>query len=132
MQNIKDHLQKPLQRIPDSESAANYENSDLSDEQGDKLQPENSLSDGLKPAKGRKRNLINQADSIYELIYSYALPKWKEYLQFKSERGMTNTNKARPDTLWKKILRDVREFYRILFRKRFHYLDFKDFKGATN
>ena len=66
-----------------------------------------------------------------DLIHNYVIPKWKEYLQFKSERGMTSTNKARPDTLWKKILRDVREFYRILFRKRFHYLDFKDFKGAT-
>lgn len=32
--------------------------------------------------------------------------------------------------MWKKILRDLREFYRILFRVRFHYLDYKDKRGA--
>ena len=43
---------------------------------------------------------------------------------------MGGADEIRRDTVWKKLLRDVREFYRILFRVRFHYLDFKDDKGA--
>ena len=38
----------------------------------------------------------------------------------------------RYDTMWKKILRDVREFFRILFRNRFHSLEFKDSQDALN
>uniref|UniRef100_A0A7S3NEZ9 Uncharacterized protein n=1 Tax=Euplotes harpa TaxID=151035 RepID=A0A7S3NEZ9_9SPIT len=34
--------------------------------------------------------------------------------------------------MWKKILRDVREFFRILFRHRFHHLEFKDREGAIS
>ena len=119
-----------MQKVSECDSLSPSETSKSYDQQM-RFKDEGSFTDGLKPSKGRRRNVINQAESIYDLIYNYALPKWKKYLQFKSERGITNTNKARPDTLWKKILRDVREFFRILFRKRFHYLDFKDFKGAT-
>ena len=54
-----------------------------------------------------------------------------KYLSFKSVNfGIGLSSEPRIDTLWKKILRDVREFFRILFRVRFHYLDFKDSKGA--
>ena len=68
---------------------------------------------------------------MHEMIESYVVPKWRRYLQFKSENfGTGLSTEPRVDTLWKKILRDVREFYRILFRVRFHYLDFKDSKGA--
>jgi magnesium-transporting ATPase (P-type) len=76
--------------------------------------------------KGRKRNKISEASTMNELIQHSVLPKWKEYLRYKSERGVANTPKARSDTIWKKMLRDVREFFRILFRNRFHYLDFKN------
>lgn len=80
--------------------------------------------------KGRKRNRISEASTMDELIKHSVLPKWKEYLRYKSERGVANTPKARSDTIWKKMLRDVREFFRILFRNRFHYLDFKDQANA--
>jgi hypothetical protein len=80
--------------------------------------------------KGRKRNKISNALSIAELIQERVVPKWKDYLRYKSERGVSNTPKARSDTIWKKMLRDVREFFRILFRNRFHYLEFKDQKNA--
>lgn len=84
-----------------------------------------------KATKGRKRNLVHQAKNMAELIETYVVPKWKQYLTFKSERGVSTTIKPRPDTVWKKILRDVREFFRILFRKRFHYLDYKETEGAS-
>ena len=70
-------------------------------------------------------------ENMYERIEKYVLPKWKEHLSWKYDREESNqTLKPRVDTFWKKILRDVREFFRILFRVRFHYLDFKDSKGA--
>ena len=65
------------------------------------------------------------------MINDIVIPRWRIYLQLKSERSIDSNIKPRQDTLWKKILRDVREFFRILFRSRFHYLEFKDHKGAT-
>ena len=32
----------------------------------------------------------------------------------------------RSDAVWKKIMRDCREFYRILFKNRFHRMDYQD------
>ncbi|CAI2384123.1 unnamed protein product [Moneuplotes crassus] len=81
--------------------------------------------------KGRKRRHVHSASSIYELIYDSVLPKWKKCLKSKANRRIPKTLKARPDTIWKKILRDVREFYRMLFRARFHYLEYQDQKGAV-
>ena len=68
---------------------------------------------------------------MYELIYEFAIPKWKKYLKMKSERNINPHVKLRPDTLWKKILRDVREFFRILFRVRFYFLDYRNARGAA-
>ena len=67
---------------------------------------------------------------MFDLIQNYVIPKWKHYLKIKSERHVESEIKARADTIWKKILRDVREFYRILFRNRFHHLEYKDSEGA--
>ena len=83
-----------------------------------------------KPNRGRKRNYIVKVSNIYDLINDYVIPKWKIYLKAKSERHINSDIKPRSDTIWKKILRDVREFYRILFRNRFHYLEFKDSQKA--
>jgi hypothetical protein len=72
-------------------------------------------------------------DNVYELIHDHVLPKWQNYLSFKSEKTNKYSNeKSRTDTIWKKIIRDVREFFRALFRMRFHYLDYKDNIGAKN
>lgn len=84
-----------------------------------------------KATKGRKRNIVLKSHSMHELINDHVIPRWKEYLKQKSDRGISKTHAARPDTIWKKILRDVREFFRILFRKRFHYLEFQDVDGAS-
>mmetsp|Transcript_20051 Transcript_20051/g.17740 ORF Transcript_20051/g.17740 Transcript_20051/m.17740 type:complete len:135 (+) Transcript_20051:228-632(+) len=81
-------------------------------------------------SKGRKRIPVNYATNMDELIKMYVLPKWKEYLRVKAEGKVANTPKPRSDTVWKKMLRDVREFFRILFRCRFHYLEYKDDEGA--
>lgn len=61
------------------------------------------------------------------------IPKWKKYLTHKGDHcTVKNNNVPRPDTIWKKILRDVREFYRILFRARFHHLDYQTQRGAIS
>ena len=65
---------------------------------------------------------------MLERISKYVIPKWRRYLEAKMDIG--GSDNIRRDTIWKKLLRDVREFYRILFRVRFHYLDFKDHQGA--
>lgn len=84
-----------------------------------------------KSKKGRKKIVLYPADNIYEMITNHVVPKWQQYLSFKSAKAdNSKIIQPRGDTIWKKILRDVREFYRILFRVRFHYLDFKDRKGA--
>ena len=82
-----------------------------------------------KPIKNRDSKFATK--SIYNIIYEYVIPKWKKYLKSKSERRISTQIKPRKDTLWRKILRDVREFYRILFRVRFHFLDYKDISSKT-
>lgn len=75
--------------------------------------------------------MLYDEENLYDLIQRHVIPKWQKYLLQKFNKGDSgNVSDPRPDTIWKKILRDVREFYRILFRVRFHYLDFKDCKGA--
>ena len=67
---------------------------------------------------------------MYDMIHETVMPRWKKYLQLKSERSIDTQIKPRLDTLWKKIFRDVREFFRILFRFRFQNHEFKDDRGA--
>ncbi|CAI2369336.1 unnamed protein product [Moneuplotes crassus] len=70
--------------------------------------------------------------SIYKIIYEYVLPKWTQYLFLKNRRKDTCTVKRRADTYKKKIVRDLREFYRILFRRRFHLSEYKTLEGIKS
>mmetsp|Transcript_13108 Transcript_13108/g.11584 ORF Transcript_13108/g.11584 Transcript_13108/m.11584 type:complete len:213 (-) Transcript_13108:52-690(-) len=68
--------------------------------------------------------------SLYDLINQKVIPKWIDYMQSKTDRNVANPkNRPRTDTFRKKIIRDIREFYRILFRVRFHYLEYKTKEG---
>ena len=56
-------------------------------------------------------------------------------LLYLRKKMLSNENKEtgvtpRDDTIWKKIFRDLREFYRILFKSRFHPLDYKTSEQA--
>jgi hypothetical protein len=94
----------------------------------------NVLSDASRYRKcnrGRKKKELYPADNMYETLRIHVLPKWIKYLQFKSNKVNTSSwAGVRHDAVWKRLIRDVREFFRILFRVRFHYLDFKDQVGA--
>ncbi|CAI2386473.1 unnamed protein product [Moneuplotes crassus] len=86
----------------------------------------------IKSRKGRKKKIVFDYTNLFELIHNHVIPRWRKYLTMKSIKTDRNKrDKSRSDTIWKKVVRDVREFYRILFRMRFHYLDYKDQKGAT-
>ena len=68
---------------------------------------------------------------MYEILTSYVIPKWMAYLTNKNQKVSHHSAYGiRTDAVWKRLIRDTREFYRILFRIRFHYLDFKDISGA--
>lgn len=54
-------------------------------------------------------------------------------MKSKTERREGDARKKpRTDTFRKKILRDMREFYRTLFRKRFHLSEFKTIEGIKS
>ncbi|CAI2370529.1 unnamed protein product [Moneuplotes crassus] len=95
-------------------------------ERQERVNPDGSV----KKKKGRKRTNVLKFTNLYELIHEHVIPRWKKYLSKKSIKTDKNSDEQpRSDILWKKIIRDAREFYRILFRMRFHYLDHKDEKS---
>lgn len=59
-------------------------------------------------------------DKVLDVINVQVIPKWKKYMETKSaRRDSVSKDNPRNSTIWKKVMRDVREFYRILFRTRF-------------
>lgn len=98
---------------------------------GLKIDSLDSQTDGPK-LKGRKRKFNSNPKSIRSIIESEAVTKWVYYLKKKIDSSEARESGLAPrdDTIWKKIFRDWREFYRILFKLRFHPLDYKSPKEA--
>jgi transposase len=70
-------------------------------------------------------------ESMNDLIQNEVLFKWRRYIQSKiKHKEIEHSKPPRNDTIWKKMLRDVREFYRILFRSRFSTNEFRDYEGV--
>ena len=59
------------------------------------------------------------SDSINDLVNTKVIPEWVSILQQKKVQEFINnvdtSTKQRCDAVWKKILRDARKFYRLLF-----------------
>mmetsp|Transcript_4693 Transcript_4693/g.5398 ORF Transcript_4693/g.5398 Transcript_4693/m.5398 type:complete len:229 (-) Transcript_4693:40-726(-) len=73
------------------------------------------------------------AINLNDLIKKHVIPKWIKYITSKTERREADpTKKPRADTFKKKVLRDMREFYRILFRKRFHLSEYRTLEGVKD
>lgn len=90
---------------------------------------ENKLKEvGSQWVRGRKRvTILNKANSIKDLINDIILPEWTDYLTEKRDKENNHKNiGVRSDAVWKKIMRDCREFYRILFKHRFHRMDYQE------
>lgn len=68
---------------------------------------------------------------MLDLIKDQVVFKWRKYIQSKTRyREIDHPERPRNDTIWKKILRDAREFYRILYRCRFSPDQHKDIEGV--
>lgn len=75
-------------------------------------------------------SLQNDTQTLREIILAEVTPKWNQYMALKNRRKEAVSNlKTRADTYRKKVIRDLREFYRILFRKRFHLSEYKTAEG---
>lgn len=81
-----------------------------------------------KIMRGRKRaNVMKKTKNLHQLIYDVVIPRWGDYLHEKKEKEDSAKHFIiRSDAVWKKIMRDWREFYRILFKNRFHRMDYQE------
>ena len=68
---------------------------------------------------------LSWSEEIKEIIEKKVIPEWTTILQQKKVQELLNnvntSTKQRLDAVWKKILRDARKFYRLLF----HYYQHK-------
>jgi hypothetical protein len=54
------------------------------------------------------------------------LPKWVDILKNKTQREGEPLGQVTDDYLWIKVLRDMRDFFRIIFKSRFHRSEKRD------
>ena len=80
-----------------------------------------------KPTQIVLQNHLRKFGSFQELIHNVVLPNWVEYLFRKKLKTRSIPEKRLKDvTVHKKVLRDCREFFRILFRNRFRHFEFEE------
>lgn len=76
-------------------------------------------------------DLVKLKNSMRNLILNRVLDKWKTYMVSKTERRIIFARKHhRNDTVWKKMIRDVRDFFRIVFKFRFEGFEITDSSTA--
>jgi hypothetical protein len=73
-----------------------------------------------------KRKRHNVYSHLKDVIECDVIHKWINYLSKKMQANKRESYMTpRDDTIWKKIFRDCREFYRTLFKARFHTLEYR-------
>jgi len=84
---------------------------------------------GNQCVRGRKRtNVVSKAPTLLKLIEDIVIPEWEAYLMEKKDKENSSKNFGlRSDAVWKKLFRDCREFYRVLFKHRFHRMDYQSY-----
>uniref|UniRef100_A0A7S3K8K7 Uncharacterized protein n=1 Tax=Euplotes crassus TaxID=5936 RepID=A0A7S3K8K7_EUPCR len=70
--------------------------------------------------RGRKRINVLPAQNFEELLNDLVLPKWIAILTKKTKREGEPIGQITEEYLWIKVLRDMRDFYRMIFKSRFH------------
>lgn len=70
--------------------------------------------------RGRKRLNVLPAANFEDLLNKVVIPKWTEILKKKTKREGALLGHTTDEHLWVKVLRDMRDFYRIIFKSRFH------------
>ena len=80
--------------------------------------------DFRKYKKGRKRVNCTHSTTMGQFIQNEFIPKWRFNLSKISlkQRELCISQK-RPNFMWKEFLKDLRNFYRLMFRLRFHRSD---------
>jgi DNA-binding transcriptional regulator GbsR (MarR family) len=74
-----------------------------------------------KSKRGRKRKNYLQAKNMYEFLQLQFLPEWKLALdQHSSRERELQVYQHDMKFVWVQFFKDVRRFYRIMFRLRFH------------
>ncbi|CAI2387838.1 unnamed protein product [Moneuplotes crassus] len=134
-------LQKPDISLVNNTTNSNQ---DISDE--DRIRTEfQSISYAKQdpfPKEKSNKSTLNHSDShslfkedtqsVWETIRNEVIPKWNQYMITKNRRKEADPSvRSRLDTFRKKILRDLREFFRILFRRRFHLSKYRTAEGVT-
>lgn len=77
-----------------------------------------------KSKRGRKRRNYLQAKNMYEFLQSQVLIDWKLALdQYSSRERELQVYQHDMKFVWVQFFKDVRRFYRIMFRLRFHRWD---------
>lgn len=77
-----------------------------------------------KSERGRKREKKLTWGTIYAFLYDEILPTWDKKLGNLSQREREVGQHQRGESyVWKQFLIDVQNFYRIVFKHRFHRLD---------
>ena len=70
--------------------------------------------------RGRKRVNVLPASNFGELLNNLVVPKWTSILTKKTKREGEPIGQVTDEYLWIKVLRDMRDFFRIIFKSRFH------------
>lgn len=70
--------------------------------------------------RGRKRLNLLPANNFSELLNKIVIPKWTDILMKKTNRDGEPLGQVTDEYLWIKLLRDMRDFFRIIFKSRFH------------
>jgi len=70
--------------------------------------------------RGRKRVNVLPAQNFDELLSNLVVPKWTTILTKKTKREGEPIGQVTDEYLWTKVLRDMRDFFRIIFKSRFH------------
>lgn len=74
--------------------------------------------------KGRKRNCYVKASHVYDFLNQEIIPEWKIMLQNISEREREiGVIQKGIGFTWTQFFKDIRKFYRLYFRHRFHRCD---------
>jgi hypothetical protein len=70
--------------------------------------------------RGRKRVNVLSAINFSQLLDDVVIPKWTDILKKKTFREGEPIGHVTDEYIWIKVLRDMRDFYRMIFKSRFH------------
>lgn len=81
-------------------------------------------TDFRKLKKGRKRVNCTRSANMWEFVHGELIPGWTQALaKISQKQRELRISQKKYKYLWTEFLKDVRNFYRVMFRLRFHRSD---------